>query len=146
MRYLLISSIAFILITVTISCSKSNNSTPTIPVAVDSTFNPSKATLLKQGSFVGSGGHVTNGTVKLYDEAGKKYIYFENFSATNGPDLKVYIATNLTASQFVSLGSLKSITGNQAYLIATPPDFTQYNKILIWCQQFTVLFGSAALQ
>jgi Electron transfer DM13 len=146
MRYFLILSIAFWVSIATISCSKSNDATPTAPVAIDSTFDVTKATLLKQGSFAGSGGHIVNGIVKLYDYTGKKYIYFENFSATNGPDLKVYLATNLAASQFISLGSLKGVTGNQAYLIATPPDFTQYNKILIWCQQFTVLFGSAALQ
>jgi hypothetical protein len=128
------------------SCSKSNDATPTTPVAIDSTFDPTKATLLKQGAFAGNMNYVANGSVKLYDYLGKKYIYFENFSSSNGPDLKVYIATTLSASQFVSLGSLKSVTGNQAYLITTPPDFTQYNKILIWCQQFTVLFGSAALQ
>jgi hypothetical protein len=134
------------LVAVTSSCSKSNDATPITPVAIDSTFDPTKATLLKQGTFAGNMSYVANGTVKLYDYTGKKYIYFENFSSSNGPDLKVYISTNLAASQFVSLGSLKGVTGNQAYLIATPLDFTQYNKILIWCQQFTVLFGSAALQ
>lgn len=146
MRFLIIPSIIFTLAAFTTSCSKSNTTTPNTPVVVDTSFNPAKATLLTQGTFTGSGGHITNGTAKLYDDNGKKYIYFENFTATNGPDLKVYIATNLAASQFISLGSLKSVSGNQAYLIAIPPDFTQYNKVLIWCQQFTVLFGSAALK
>ncbi len=144
MRYIFILSIALTLVIANMGCSKSNDTNPTTPVVIN-TFDPTKATLLKQGTFSGGGGHVANGTVKLYDDAGKKYLYFENFSVTNGPDLKVYIATNLAASQFISLGNLQNITGNQAYLITTPPDFTQYNKILIWCQQFTVLFGSATL-
>lgn len=147
MRYIFVFIIAIVSSVNIISCSKPTDAgTSTTPIATDSTFEPSKATLLKQGTFMGAGGHIANGTVKLYDYLGKKYIYIENLTATNGPDLKVYLSTNLSASQFVSLGNLKSVTGNQTYLISTPPDFSQYNKILIWCQQFTVLFGSAALQ
>ncbi len=144
MRYIFILTIALALVIGNIGCSKSIDTNPTTPIVI-TTFDPAKATLLKQGTFSGGGGHVANGTVKLYDDAGKKYLYFENFSVTNGPDLKVYIATNLAASQFLSLGNLQNISGNQAYLISAPPDFIQYNKILIWCQQFTVLFGSATL-
>jgi Electron transfer DM13 len=128
-------------------CSKSNtDATPTVAPAIDSTFNVTKATLLKQGTFSGNMSYSVNGTTKLYEYLGKKYIYFENFSSNNGPDLKVYLATTTTATQFINLGALKGTTGTQVYLINMPPDFTQYNKILIWCQQFSALFGKADLQ
>ncbi len=127
------------------NCSKSKDASPAI-APVDTSFNLSKATLLKQGSFTGNMNYTATGAVKLYNYEGKKYIYFENFSGSNGPDLKVYIATSNAATQFVNLGPLKGTSGSQVYAIIAPPDFTQYNKILIWCQMFGVLFGSSTLQ
>ncbi len=127
------------------ACSKSNEAIPTTAPS-NETFNPATATLIKQGSLSGSMNYSVSGSVKLYEFQGKKYIYFENFSSSNGPDLKVYIATTNTASQFVNLGALKGLSGNQAYVINSTLDFNQYNKVLIWCQQFGVLFGSSAIQ
>jgi Electron transfer DM13 len=101
---------------------------------------------LKEGTFTGNMSYTVSGKVKLYEDKGKKYLYFENYTSSNGPDLRVYISTNTQASQFVSLGKLKGVSGAQVYLITNPPDFTQYNKVLIWCQQFSVLFGAAMLQ
>ena len=127
------------------ACSKSSDATPATAPA-NETFNPATATLLKQGSLSGNMSYTVSGSVKIYDAQGKKYIYFENFSSSNGPDLKVYLATTNTATQFISLGSLKGLSGNQAYVVTNPPDFSQYNKVLIWCQQFGVLFGSSTIQ
>ncbi len=128
-----------------LACSKSETGTPVIPPVSD-TFNPATATLLKQGSFSGNMSYTVAGSVKLYDFQGKKYIYLENFSSPNGPDLKVYVATSNTAAQFVTLGALKGVSGTQTYLVNNPPDFNQYNKVLIWCQQFSVLFGTSTIQ
>lgn len=127
------------------ACSKSNDATPAMAPESE-VFDLTKAVLLKQGSLSGNMNYNVSGSVKLYEFQGKKYIYFENFSSSNGPDLKVYLATTTTASQFVSLGALKGVSGNQAYVISNPPDFSQYTKVLIWCQQFSVLFGSSTIQ
>jgi Electron transfer DM13 len=126
-------------------CSKSSDGSPAV-APVNETFNPANATLLKQGVFSGNMNYTVTGSVKLYESQGKYYIYFENFNSTNGPDLKVYVATTNSATQFVNLGSLKGASGTQVYLISNPPDFTQYNKVLIWCQQFSVLFGVSTIQ
>lgn len=127
------------------ACKKSKEGTP--PTApVDETFNPANATILKQGSFSGNMSYTVSGSVKLYEYLGKKYIYFENFNSSNGPDLKVYIATSNTASQFVNLGTLKGVSGVQVYEVKNPPDFNQYNRVLIWCQQFGLLFGTSTIQ
>jgi hypothetical protein len=109
-------------------------------------FDINKAILVKQGTFTGNMNYKVSGTVRLYNYEGDNYIYFENFSSNSGPDLKVYIATSSNASQFVSLGTLKSTAGTQVYLITGSPDFALYNKVLIWCQQFSVLFGESMLQ
>ncbi len=125
-------------------CKKNDGTTTTTTTTTN--FDPTKATLLKQGTFGGNMGYTVSGSAKLYDYQGKKYIYLENFSSSGGPDLKVYVATTATAAQFVSLGALKGNSGNQAYEVANPPDFAVHNKILIWCQQFSVLFGQSTLQ
>ncbi len=127
------------------ACSKSKDGTAATAPA-NEIFNPATATLIKQGSFSGNMSYAVSGSVKLYEYQGKKYIYFENFSSSNGPDLKVYVATTNTASQFINLGALKGVSGTQAYVINNPPDFNQYNKVLIWCQQFSVLFGTSTIQ
>jgi Electron transfer DM13 len=127
------------------SCSKNQESTSNNAVSSDS-FNVANAILLRTGSFSGNRNYSVTGSAKLYEYQGKRYIRLENFVSSNGPDLKVYIATTTNATQFVNIGDLKSITGTQTYLINNPPDFAQYNKVLIWCQQFSALFGSATIQ
>ena len=49
------------------------------------------------------------------DTAGSIILLLENFKATNGPDLYVYLATDSNASDFVNLGKLKGNIGNQNY-------------------------------
>ena len=69
----------------------------------------------------------------------------EDFKTTNGPDLYVYLATDDRATEFVDLGKLKTSNGNQDYEIPENVDLSKYDKILIWCKAFSVLFGSAEL-
>ena len=73
------------------------------------------------------------------------YLRLENFKATNGPDLYVYLATDKSTSDFVNLGRLKGNIGNQNYAIPAETNLTKYNTALIWCKAFSVLFGSAQL-
>ena len=100
------------------------------------------------GTFVGidDGIHDSQGnayTIPL--ENGMNILRLENFQATNGPDLYVYLSTDNTASEFINLGKLKANKGNQNYEIPDKTDLTKYNKVLIWCKAFGVLFGSAEL-
>ena len=37
-------------------------------------------------------GHTVSGTVKIYDDAGKKAVVLDPFSSQNGPDLKIYLS------------------------------------------------------
>ena len=108
-------------------------------------------TSLLIGEFVGvnDGIHNAEGLAKVIqlDDASSMILRLENFEATNGPDLYVYLASDDSASDFVNLGRLKGNIGNQNYDI--PPegtDFSRYDTVLIWCQAFSVLFGSAKLE
>ena len=103
-----------------------------------------QATLLKEGTLTGVG-HTVSGTVKVYDDAGKKVIVLDPFTSQNGPDLKIYLSTDQNATKYINLGALKSTTGKQSYDITGTPDLTEYKFVLVWCQQFSVLFGKAEL-
>jgi hypothetical protein len=101
------------------------------------------------GNFIGvdDGIHNAEGLAKVIqlDEA-SMVLRLENFKATNGPDLYVYLATDNSASDFVDLGRLKGNIGNQNYDIPEGTDFSRYDTVLIWCKAFSVLFGSAKLE
>ena len=130
-------------ILISFSCSEDENNTPTAPI--DDDFDPGQATLVKQGTLTGVG-HSVSGTVKIYDDAGKKVVTLDPFSSQNGPDLKVYLSTDENAAQYINLGPLKSTTGKQSYEVTGMPDLEKYKFILVWCEQFSVLFGKAELQ
>jgi hypothetical protein len=106
-------------------------------------------TSLLIGEFVGvnDGIHNAEGMAKVIrlDDA-SMILRLENFKATNGPDLYVYLATDKSASDFVDLGRLKGNIGNQNYEIPEGTDFSRYDTVLIWCKAFSVLFGSAELE
>lgn len=100
------------------------------------------------GNFVGAGDgfHNAEGVAKIIQLAdGTDILRLENFKATNGPDLYVYLSTDKTNADIVNLGRLKGNIGNQNYLIPAGTDITKYNTALIWCRAFSVIFGSAQL-
>ncbi|MBV9667367.1 MAG: DM13 domain-containing protein [Nitrososphaeraceae archaeon] len=58
----------------------------------------------------------------------------------------VNFATDKAASNFIDLGKLKANNGNQNYnIIPVGTDLAKHNMALIWCKDFSVLFGSAQL-
>jgi hypothetical protein len=117
------------------------------PQNTTSTANTRQDTV-RTGSFVGVGDGIHNaeGIAKVIPlEDGSNILRLENLQVTNGPDLYVYLATDKSALDFVSLGKLKANNGNQNYNIPSQTDLIKYDTVLIWCRPFSVLFGSAEL-
>ena len=124
-----------------VSCTKDDNTSTTMandPVIVS-------GTVLAQGSLSGNMNYKVSGLAKVIEDNGVKSVRLENFSSNNGPDLKVYLAKDANAGSFINLGNLKSTSGNQNYALAGSINLAEYKYILIWCQQFGVLFCSAQL-
>jgi hypothetical protein len=136
---------SLLLILAIFSCSGEEDNTPSAPI--DDSFDPAEvmATLLREGELIGVG-HTVNGTVKVYDDAGTTVVVLDPFSSQNGPDLKVYLSKDANATQYISLGALKSTMGKQSYVLTEMPDLGEYKFVLVWCQEFSVLFGKAELQ
>jgi hypothetical protein len=107
------------------------------------------ASSLAMGRFIGvnDGIHNAEGLAKVIRlDNVSTILRLENFKATNGPDLYVYLATDNSASDFVNLGRLKGNIGNQNYDIPEGTDLSRYDTVLIWCKAFSVLFGGAKLE
>lgn len=108
--------------------------------------------ILAKGSFVEVDTvHKGSGTARIILQDGKRYLRFENFQVTNGPDLYVYLSESKTPGsdlksldKYISLGLLKGNVGDQNYEIPEP--FRGYDTAVIWCQKFGVLFSYAVME
>ncbi len=108
--------------------------------------SPVQGTTLASGNFISSV-HTTGGTVRVVKDASNKlYLVFENFRTDNGPDLRVWLSPNTGGNPYQELGFLKAVSGNFSYELGASINYSNNNRVLIWCRQFSVLFGYAVLQ
>lgn len=107
---------------------------------------PSVANMQPQiasATVVGTSGHPASGTVRIVKADEKTYIRYENFKTINGPDLYVYLAKDLDAKEYVSLGPLRATEGNVNYEIPRDINPAEFQYVMVWCKQFGVLFNYA---
>jgi len=96
--------------------------------------------------------HKGSGSARIFELAdGSQVLRLENFSVTNGPDLRVYLTnqSNPTKGQVKSglqLGKLKGNIGNQNYSIPSGVDGSTYGAVVIYCEPFSVIFSTASLR
>jgi hypothetical protein len=99
--------------------------------------------------------HHGKGTATIFEnDSGTIVLRFTNFAATNGPDLKVWLvkaeniksSADVKASAWVGLGPLKGNIGDQNYVIPEGINLADYRSVVIWCEQFGVLFSAADLK
>lgn len=97
--------------------------------------------------------HKGSGTATIYQlPEGGHVLRFEDFSATNGPDLHVLLVEEAAPSSqdqimtgYLDLGSLKGNIGNQNYEIPAGTDVSKYKSVVIYCMPFHVIFATASL-
>jgi len=98
--------------------------------------------------------HKGSGTARvLQSGGGSLLVRLEDFQVTNGPDLEVWLVkeANVTASadvknsEWIGLGQLKGNIGDQTYTVPDGTVITDYGSVVIWCEQFGVLFSPAML-
>lgn len=90
--------------------------------------------------------HPANGSVKIVKTGDETIVRYENYEGTNGPDLYVYLAKDLEAKEFVSLGQAKGNLGNLNYTVPNGVDIREYRYVLTWCRAFGVLFDYAEIK
>lgn len=134
--------------------------TATAPASGAPTPTPSAAPVgpvdLAAGTFV-SHEHETTGTVRVIEHPdGSRQLALENLQTTNGPDVHVWLSAGPVIEGFdgwftagghayVDLGLIKGNQGNQLYDIPSEVDLAAYPTVDLWCVQFSVSFGAAAL-
>lgn len=96
--------------------------------------------------------HKGTGTATIFKIAsGSNVLRLTEFETTNGPDLEVWLvkASNIQSSadvkrsEWLSLGRLKGNIGDQTYIIPEGTEISEYGSVVIWCEQFGVLFSPA---
>lgn len=114
---------------------------------------PAEPRVIAIGSFIDIDPvHGAVGTATIYQlPEGNHVLRFEDFRSKNGPDLHVYLSTEVPNSTFaglgpdeIHLGALKGNVGNQNYDIPADVDLSQYRSVVIYCRPFHVVFSSAA--
>lgn len=117
------------------------------------------ASVLKAGSFSGAAGHDVSGQISIVETDGGYALQFENYEQTQGPDVYVYLTPSPSpnTSDEIDAGiriridggaddgeSTKEGTFRQPLPDDIDPD--RYDGVAIWCDQFGVPFGYAALE
>lgn len=108
-----------------------------------------------QGSFRDvDSAHKGQGTATIFEIAtGSNILRLTDFETTNGPDLEVWLvaaasirsSADVKESKWLSLGRLKGNIGDQTYIIPEGTLVSDYQSVVIWCEQFGVLFSAADL-
>jgi|FLYN01.1.fsa_nt_gi hypothetical protein len=110
--------------------------------------------ILSSGSFIRIDAlHEAEGTATIYQlPDGSRVLRLEDFRSTNGPDLHVILSTDpnprshdALGENYVELGRLKGNVGNQNYDIPADVDLSQFQSVVIYCQQLQVVFSMATL-
>ena len=98
--------------------------------------------------------HKGEGSATLYAlPDGSHVLRFEDFRVTNGPDLRVLLASHpdpqgrneVQGPGYVELGKLKGNIGNQNYPLPEGLSPDDYGSVVIYCKPFHVVFSVAPL-
>jgi Electron transfer DM13 len=109
-----------------------------------------EASVLASGDFEKSK-HPTSGVAQIVIQNGKKYLKFDSsFQSDSGPDLFVILhrqdsPKSYAKANYVSLGRLKKVSGQQMYAIPNGVNITKFKSVVIWCKKFNATFGFAPL-
>lgn len=134
MKKLLLLPIVLLLL----SCEVEGDLTKRVPNSII----PQNTVVDYSAEFVPTSGITVSGNAKIYLNNGQRKLKLENFSITDGPDLKVYLSKSNMPTDFVNLGNLNPLA---VYTIPQQVDFSTYRYVLIHCQQYNHLFAVGQL-
>jgi hypothetical protein len=114
-----------------------------------------EAQVLRRGSFTGKdAAHQGSGQAILARMGGAETILrLEEFSVTNGPDLRVFLSANpaphddaTVREGAVELGPLRAPEGSFQYRVPAGYDASAARSVVIYCVPFRFVFATAALE
>jgi hypothetical protein len=112
-----------------------------------STAVAAEAGIASHGVFSGASDHITTGGVTIVKTAngGAVVILDSDFSLDGAPDPRVGFGKNGTYADVSDIGELTSKAGIQVYIVPPSVNVDDFNEVYIWCRQFSVPLGVAAL-
>jgi len=126
-----------------------------LAIPQDASGQTTQPVILATGQWTGAdAAHQAQGKahlIRLPD--GRRFLRFEEFRVTNGPDLYVYLSghraprnrAQLHEGAALEVGVLKGNVGNQNYELPADLDLSKFKSAAIYCKRFSVMFGSAEL-
>jgi hypothetical protein len=88
----------------------------------------------------------------IIEENGQRYLVFnEDFTTAEGPDVQVVlhreseVPVQLQEENYMTIAPLASMNGTQRYVLPDELNLDEFKAVSIWCRQFNVSFGYAAL-
>ncbi len=112
----------------------------------------SRPRALASGEFRGLE-HGASGRAILLEIGNERYLRFEDFETSNGPDLRVYLSAAPSTSEegsfdddYVELGELKGNIGNQNYAVPDSIDLSRFRSAVVWCKRFSAGFAVAPVE
>lgn len=126
---------------------------PTVATAVSAAFIFGAATVAQaeskpvSGTFSGLSDHITTGGVSIVKTAeGTTVVLLDaDFSLDGAPDPSVGFGINGEYVAATDLGDLQNLNGLQAYVVPADLDVADFDQVYIWCDQFSVPLGVAAI-
>lgn len=128
-------------VTTGIDTKKTESKTVTQEKA-DTTAPANLSTIIAEANMIAEA-HEVQGSAMLVTSGGETFLRFENLKTINGPDLRIYLSSDLSSDDFVDLGPIRATEGNVNYTIPPGTDLSKYKNALIWCRAFGVLFSYA---
>lgn len=125
------------------------------PVAMDALSEKERAKVVATGEFLHANPadpiHYGRGRVTVTPRT----VFLESdFEVGPGPAFHVYLvprkqvrrSADVAGSMFVDLGPLRAFKGSQRYSIPKGINLAEFDSIVIWCREFSVLISPADLQ
>lgn len=119
--------------------------------------DPGAAVVVSSGTFI-SHEHETSGTASIVRHPdGSHQLVLEDLETSNGPDVRVWLSAGpvvegrdgwFTAGQHehLDVAAIKGNRGNQVYDLPEGFDPSVWPTVDLWCEDFSVSFGAAALE
>lgn len=99
----------------------------------------------KPVAIIATAAHPASGVVRIVKTGETTTVRYENYKTINGPDVRVYLAKDLKATDYINLGPIKGTEGTINYAVPAGVNINDYRYVLTWCEDFSVLFNSADL-
>ena len=81
--------------------------------------------------------HPATGTVKIEGST----VLLEDVNITEAPDGRVILTKDFDQTSGINLGRLQGFTGSHGYTIPDKTQTSDFNSVIIWCDQFKVPIG-----